>query len=355
MEMQLRDWSCERIQALSAEQRLALTNRAAGKLLQSKVLLGRCLLVMQRLRSYEEAGSSSVQHYATLELGIDEREVREALLVATRLEILPVLTEAVECDAISWSKLKLVLRRADPENEAFWLERAQSLHVRGLERLVRREAERLGEGEAEWTRLEVLLPAEIMVLFQHAVRDLSEQSGRRLSVAECLECLVAEHLSGSPFPEEAVKNKLMDQAARDLAAREDCSWAAAAAEEVECAGLQVVKSAPAHWENSQLRFKGEARGVTPAQRREILRRDGYQCAVPGCPHKLWLQIHHVVFYCRGGATVPGNLVVLCSRCHRHLHRGLIALGEDRVWRDKTGRELGVTHGSHQLPPIGLAP
>lgn len=66
-----------------------------------------------------------------------------------------------------------------------------------------------------------------------------------------------------------------------------------------------------------LTFEGQSRGVTPAQRTEILRRDGYCCSTPGCPHHLWLHIHHVVFYCRGGA----NLAACCSRCHSNIHDG----------------------------------
>ena len=93
MEYKLCDWTCHRIEALTADQRLALAQRIAGNLMQNRVLLGRFLLVIKRTESYENCGASSVIHDASLQLGLEERESREVLLVAQRLESLPALTE----------------------------------------------------------------------------------------------------------------------------------------------------------------------------------------------------------------------------------------------------------------------
>ncbi|MBN9420656.1 MAG: HNH endonuclease [Candidatus Eremiobacteraeota bacterium] len=61
------------------------------------------------------------------------------------------------------------------------------------------------------------------------------------------------------------------------------------------------------------------------QRRKILRRDGYCCAVPGCPNTLWLEVHHIIYYADGGQTKPDNLITLCTRCHKHLHDGHLTI------------------------------
>ncbi|MCA9796959.1 MAG: HNH endonuclease, partial [Candidatus Eremiobacteraeota bacterium] len=91
------------------------------------------------------------------------------------------------------------------------------------------------------------------------------------------------------------------------------------------------------------RFNPSTRQATPAQRRAVLRRDGYRCSCPGCPNRLWLDVHHVVFYCRGGPTVPENLIVVCSRCHKNIHKGILRVSgvapHALVWRDRRGREL----------------
>jgi hypothetical protein len=187
-----------------------------------------------------------------------------------------------------------------------------------------------------------------MALFQRAVRQLSQEAGRPLSFAETLECLCAELLAGAAFPEPAAREQLEVQAQRDLAAEEAAPWAAVAAVESPCPGsseLQIVSAAPQpHWENPHLRFNGETRYITEAQRDHLLRRDGYQCSTPGCPNTLWLHVHHVVFYCEGGATVPDNLLTLCSACHRNIHRGWLRVWgrapQGLEWRDAVGRRLG---------------
>ena len=87
----------------------------------------------------------------------------------------------------------------------------------------------------------------------------------------------------------------------------------------------VQRAATPHWMNPRLRFNPQARGLTSAQRQEVMRRDAYRCSTPGCPNHLWLDVHHIVFYCQGGATVPANLLLVCSRCHKHLHEVRLAV------------------------------
>ena len=89
------------------------------------------------------------------------------------------------------------------------------------------------------------------------------------------------------------------------------------------AAMRAAKTEPKgeDWQNPRLRFNPKARSATPAQRREILRRDGYCCSTPGCPNRHWLQLHHLVAVSCGGETAPSNLIALCSRCHKNYHDG----------------------------------
>lgn len=63
---------------------------------------------------------------------------------------------------------------------------------------------------------------------------------------------------------------------------------------------------------------------TLKQRRSVLMRQDGVCATPGC-HHTHLEIHHVVFWSRGGPTDLDLLVGLCVRCHHLLHRGLLSV------------------------------
>jgi hypothetical protein len=60
--------------------------------------------------------------------------------------------------------------------------------------------------------------------------------------------------------------------------------------------------------------------IPPAVRHEVLDRDGHRCRAPGCGSTRFLELHHVVPRARGGTHRAANLITLCSRCHRFLHR-----------------------------------
>lgn len=54
--------------------------------------------------------------------------------------------------------------------------------------------------------------------------------------------------------------------------------------------------------------------VSPALRRQVYERDGYQCQHCGCGENL--QIDHVHPVSRGGATSVDNLQTLCGTCNQ---------------------------------------
>lgn len=57
--------------------------------------------------------------------------------------------------------------------------------------------------------------------------------------------------------------------------------------------------------------------MTPALRRQIMKRDNYTCRICGkyMPDGVGLHIDHIVPVSKGGKTVPSNLQVLCSKCN----------------------------------------
>ena len=60
--------------------------------------------------------------------------------------------------------------------------------------------------------------------------------------------------------------------------------------------------------------------VPPSMRRAVIVRDRH-CRFPGCdrPHT-WCDAHHVVHWADGGSTAAANLLLLCRRHHRLVHR-----------------------------------
>ena len=53
-------------------------------------------------------------------------------------------------------------------------------------------------------------------------------------------------------------------------------------------------------------------------RRYVLMRDGRTCAMHSCRQDGNLTVHHILPRAYGGTHHPGNLVTLCTRCHRDL-------------------------------------
>ncbi|WP_344771185.1 HNH endonuclease, partial [Aeromicrobium panaciterrae] len=68
---------------------------------------------------------------------------------------------------------------------------------------------------------------------------------------------------------------------------------------------------------------------TLTQRRAVIARQKGVCATPGCNHT-HLEIHHTIWWSRGGPTDLDLLIGLCVRCHHLLHRGLLNITGNAV-------------------------
>lgn len=69
------------------------------------------------------------------------------------------------------------------------------------------------------------------------------------------------------------------------------------------------------------------RNIPDNVRREVLRRDGYKCAICGWSHDIWnpsdprhLELHHIKHHAKGGTNTEENLQTLCTVCHDEVHR-----------------------------------
>ncbi|MET0930736.1 MAG: DUF222 domain-containing protein, partial [Aeromicrobium sp.] len=82
--------------------------------------------------------------------------------------------------------------------------------------------------------------------------------------------------------------------------------------------------------------------ATMKQRRAVIARQHGVCAAPGCRHTR-LEIHHSVWYSRGGPTDLDLLIGLCSRCHHLVHKNRLIITGNAVdgydFTTRTGRHL----------------
>jgi hypothetical protein len=77
----------------------------------------------------------------------------------------------------------------------------------------------------------------------------------------------------------------------------------------------------------RMRHETRARqSVTPALRREMLRRAEGRCEIPGCRNVLGLEAHHYpLLRSEGAAHTMDVLLSLCSTHHRGVHRGAVII------------------------------
>ena len=379
-----------------------LARTSAGTLTSYRVVLGRCLMALGVTGWHDHFGCSSAIHYAVRFLGLGARAAREMRRVANRLDELPLLRRAGEEGEISWCKLRELVRKATRETEAFWLELCGTRTAAEIELLVSEtefgqipslERERQSRAQLELTELRCQLTPEALKIVERGLQSLCQEAGKMLTMGEALEYLFAERLAQEPLDEAALE-KTRREAAKDLQAEEGRKerlvrearelaeerpmwvvggedrrdsrttehertltsepkdteelWTAASAcDSLPCptdGSLSLVTRAPATWRNANLQFNDLARGLTPAQRQDLLRRDGYCCSNPGCPHHLWLEAHHITLYSLHGPTTPENLIILCGRCHKNVHRGLLQISGSPetgslVFTDANGRAM----------------
>ncbi len=80
--------------------------------------------------------------------------------------------------------------------------------------------------------------------------------------------------------------------------------------------LESLKQSPEH-----------DRHIPDPVRGSVLRRDNYKCVSCGWEHKDWnrsdprhLELHHQKEHAKGGENTEGNLITLCTVCHKDIHK-----------------------------------
>ena len=92
------------------------------------------------------------------------------------------------------------------------------------------------------------------------------------------------------------------------------------------------------------------RCVTYPQMRALIKRSKH-CQYPGCTANRELQGHHILPDGHGGACELDNLILLCTRHHKHLHDHHIKAsghGKNPAFADRDGR--AITTNQPHAPP-----
>ena len=265
---------------------------------------------------------------------------------------------------VGWTKALMVARIATPGTQDDWVATAVQSTSRELELMVARckKGDRPPRGDQTlnapaWMnvsfRLETRHYEQVMRSFARIRR---QNGGKDLDGGLLLAAMAERVLTGSApgavdAPNGARENYRMVvhqcpecRAAYQETAAGRAELTDAALEMVECDAERVQGDDKGSVKRGTLR-----RTNPPTVRRSVLGRDEHRCAVPGCRHDTWLDLHHIEAFAKGGAHVVDNLVTCCGTHHDLLHQGAlrVARADDGtlLWAHKDGRAFGAGCGA----------
>ncbi len=321
------------------------------------------LLVL--IREFDEksgwnTGFRSCAHWLNWRTGLDLGAAREKVRVAKALGELPLLSEAMGCGELSYSKVRALTRVATPENEVELLEFARAGTAAHVEKLVRawRRVDRQDEVQHENRRhakrylqaytdedgmvvLKARLDPEVGAALMKALeaaeqvlydreRETKDERGdgipkqqrRADAIGLVAESALAGGLDQGTRAERLQvvvhvdKQVIEDPDAPGVSMLEDgTDVSAETSRRLSCDAGKVVMKHDA--EGHILDVGRRTRTVPTPIRRALTARDE-GCQFPGCG-LTHCEAHHLKHWADGGKTSLENLVLLCRRHHRAVH------------------------------------
>jgi hypothetical protein len=330
---------------------------------------------LDRREAYRAWGCPSMAHWLSWRCGLGIVAARQHVRVARALERFPMITAQFGAGRLSFSKVRALVRIATPASEAKLVEFAELTTASQLERTVR-EYERVCVNaddaraqlrvrryttfdEDDGTVTTIIRQPRDAAETLHAALDAAmteipvdpEDDSAEARRVDALLHLAQTYLAGGAArpPTEVVVHvdaeHLADSDRSPVLERITCD-----------ASLRVVTDHAA----GTLGTGRRTRTVPRALRRRLARRDRGGCRFPGCPHRRFLHVHHMVHFAAGGATDADNCVMLCTFHHRLVHEGgwrIVgdsAQARELVFVSPTGRivdERDPVASSPPTPPL----
>jgi len=292
---------------------------------------------IDRRALYRDLGYASMPQYAVEALGFSKTRTNDFLRLARRLDDLPAVKASVAAGELGYTKAREIVKVASPRTERLWLEDAQALNRRDLERKVARVKAK-ARRRSNAAQIEMLPPppeaplaadvpvrVSVTMTAEQAARyrSLWEQLGRAPNAEDLLAALagLAEGTSNDATAcEERRSAKSTPRGVRPpvqihVHRCPDCDSMVVDGRTLDRADRERVAC------DAAVAAPGGRNTTTipPRVRREVLARDRHRCRAPGCDHTRFLEVHHVVPRSCGGTNDATNLVTLCSACHRLVH------------------------------------
>jgi hypothetical protein len=338
---------------------------------------------LDRRGTWSEWGCGSCAEWLAWRCALLPRAAREHVRVARCLPELPLVHAAFAHGELSYAKVRALTRVATADSEEELLNLARAMTAAQLERAVR-AYRRVTTAQAEEVHADAhlvyswdddgalivraRLAPEDGALFlralEHARDELNEArrgsaEPRRPTNAEAVAAMADMALSGEGGRSGGDRYQVVVHADADALA-DDADGAALddgpaiAAETARRLACDAAVVAMSERNGNALRVGRKTRTVPPALRRALTARDR-GCRFPGCENHRFVDAHHIQHWARGGATILGNLILLCRRHHRLVHEGGYSVDDRLQFYDPWGRHVpAVRTSSRGNPGVFLA-
>jgi hypothetical protein len=283
--------------------------------------LGDALLAAYREAAHVALGYATFREYTARFLGWTGRQTEERLRVAIALENLPELRAQLETGALRWSAVRELTRVATEATEREWIDEAQGRPTRDIERLVsgREPGARPTDPSplvAERKHLSLSLSAQAWALWEETREQLTRERGARVDDDETIIELASRALGNRDAAKSAYQ---MVVATCDRCGRAEQQ----AGSERITVEPHIAQAAAC---DAQLVNDGRAtQTIPPRIRRKVMLRHNSRCAVPGCTHAAFVDLHHVKPRAEGGTHDPEQLLPLCTAHHAHVHEARLVI------------------------------
>ncbi|MCM2279592.1 MAG: HNH endonuclease [Oligoflexia bacterium] len=250
-------------------------------------------------RAFRELGYRSLFEYARRGLSLSEGVAYNLIVVARKSREVPLLQEKLSRREISLSNARMIAPVLTPATQEKWLNAAQTLSRRELEKAIARERPELLRPERaryvreDRLRIELNISEALYQSLKRAQDRVSVRAQRAATMEDTLLELVRVFLERHD-PIEKARRARMSQS-----------------------GPEQVSRVP--------RVSGARYRLPAALRHALVLRDGGQCSyrdpVTGarCEDRRWLEFHHLRPKSLGGADRMENLATLCRAHHQRLH------------------------------------
>ena len=269
--------------------------KLANTYIESERHLIEVLSEIDAKKIWRALGYSSFFEYVSKGLGLSESQAYTLTSITRKCVQVPELKEAILNKQVSISNAKRLLPVINRENQSSWLDKAQSLSTRKLEREVVAVNPRLAVPEkiqpidAKLSKMTLCISDETEALIKKAQNLISTKKKQNLNLEETLKAMA-----------EIVIQKL-DKV--EIAKR-------------NCAKLKSPKPAKT------------SRAIPHAVQHQVMLRDRGRCQakLPNgeiCKKTRFTELHHSkVPYSKGGIHHVNNLQTLCFSHHKAQHKQL---------------------------------